>query len=182
MRVLRNFLGTTSLLLGTSSELLLKVEFSKKWRTDILVIIKRYREVNSSFKKVIARESVYLITILKKLTLNLIVIFNSITDISFLKYVTKVFRISYYFKEKFLSVLRCSTQWLCLCIFYQVQVIFSTLYKDSKSTLYKDFGKNPRKLLAWNPFLLKLRFSKVFPAIFFRKFAEVLGQYLKSVF
>ena len=36
----------------------------------------------------IARESVYLRTIDRKLTLNLIAIFNSFTDISFLKYVT----------------------------------------------------------------------------------------------
>ena len=48
----------------------------------------------------IARESVYLRTIDRKLTLNLIVIFNSFTDISFLKYVTKIFCISYYFQEK----------------------------------------------------------------------------------
>ena len=39
----------------------------------------------------IARESVYSRTICEKLTLNLIVIFNSFTDISFLKYVTKIF-------------------------------------------------------------------------------------------
>ena len=39
-------------------------------------------------------------TIDKKLTLNLIVIFNSFTDISFLKYVTKIFCVSYYFQEK----------------------------------------------------------------------------------
>ena len=48
----------------------------------------------------IARESVYLRTIDKKLALNLTVIFNSFTDISFLKYVTKIFCVSYYFQEK----------------------------------------------------------------------------------
>ena len=48
----------------------------------------------------IARESVYLRTIDRKLTLNLIVIFNSFTDISFLKYVTKIFCVSYYLQEK----------------------------------------------------------------------------------
>ena len=37
------------------------------------------------------RESVYLRTIDRKLTLNLIVIFNSFADISFLRYVTKIF-------------------------------------------------------------------------------------------
>ena len=35
------------------------------------------------------------------MTLNLIIIFNSITDISFLRYVTKIFCISYYFQQKF---------------------------------------------------------------------------------
>ena len=48
----------------------------------------------------IARESVYLRTIDRKLTLNLIVIFNSFTDISFSKYVTKIFCVSYYFQKK----------------------------------------------------------------------------------
>ena len=64
-------------------------------------MIKIYREVHSSFKKTdIVRENVYVRTINRKLTLNLIVIFNSFTDISFLKYVTKIFCISYYFQEK----------------------------------------------------------------------------------
>ena len=48
--VLRNFLGT-GLLRKTSCELVLKVKFYEKWWTDILVIIKRHREVDSSFKK-----------------------------------------------------------------------------------------------------------------------------------
>ena len=64
-------------------------------------------------------------TIDRKLTLNLIVIFNSSTDISFLKYVTKIPCISYSFQEKIGSVLRCSSQWLCLCIFYQVKELIS---------------------------------------------------------
>ena len=60
------------------------------------------------------------------MTLNLIVIFNSITDIYFLKYVTKIFCISYYFQEKNERFLRCSFQWLCMCIFYQLKEL-STL-------------------------------------------------------
>ena len=48
--VLRNFLGTL-LLRKTSCELVLKVEFHEKWWTDILIKIKRYRELDSSFKK-----------------------------------------------------------------------------------------------------------------------------------
>ena len=48
--VLRNFLGTY-LLWKTSCGLVLKGEFYGKWRTNILIIIKIYREVYSSFKK-----------------------------------------------------------------------------------------------------------------------------------
>ena len=48
----------------------------------------------------IAKESAYLRIICRKLTLNLIVTFNSIIDISFLKYVSEMFCISYYFQEK----------------------------------------------------------------------------------
>ena len=48
----------------------------------------------------IVRENVSLRAIDRKLTLNLIIIFNSFTDISFLKYVTKIFCISYYFQKK----------------------------------------------------------------------------------
>ena len=36
----------------------------------------------------------------RKFTLSLIVIFNSFTDISFLKYITEIFCDSYYFQEK----------------------------------------------------------------------------------
>ena len=50
MLVLRNFLGTL-LLWKTSCELVLKGQFYEKRQTDILIIIKRYREVDSSFKK-----------------------------------------------------------------------------------------------------------------------------------
>ena len=53
------------------------------------------------FQKIdIVRENVSLRAIDRKLTLNLIIIFNSFTDISFLKYVTKIFCISYYFQKK----------------------------------------------------------------------------------
>ena len=47
----------------------------------------------------IARESVYLRNIDKRFTLNLIVIFKSSSDISFQKYVTEIFSISYYFQK-----------------------------------------------------------------------------------
>ena len=51
----------------------------------------------------IVRESVNLRTIDRKLILNF-QIFNSFTGISFLKYVTKIFCIPYYFQEKDLGV------------------------------------------------------------------------------
>ena len=46
----------------------------------------------------------------------------------------------------------------------------------------KDLGKHRKKLLAWTPFLLKLRSSNVFTAILFWKFANILGQHVKSWF
>ena len=48
--VLRNFLWTL-LLWKTSCELVLKREFCKNWRTDILIMIKIYREVDHFFLK-----------------------------------------------------------------------------------------------------------------------------------
>ena len=57
----------------------------------MVITIIRYCEVDNSLKTHVARESVYLRTIDKKLTLKLIVIFDSFTDISFLKYVAKIF-------------------------------------------------------------------------------------------
>ena len=48
--VLQNFLETP-LFWKTSCELVLKGEFYEKWLTDILIIIKRYLEVDISFKK-----------------------------------------------------------------------------------------------------------------------------------
>ena len=54
-----------------------KGKLYEKWQTDILIIKKRYREVNTLFEKIdIAMKSVYLRTIDRKLILNLIVIFT----------------------------------------------------------------------------------------------------------
>ena len=53
-----------------------------------------------------ARQIAYLTTIDRKLTMTLTVIVNSFTDISFLKYVTKIFCISYWFQESFLEYFR----------------------------------------------------------------------------
>ena len=81
----------------------------------------------------IARESVYLRTIDRKLTLNLIVIFNSSTDISFRKFVTEIFCDSYYFQEKTSTVLRCDQLSVAVFVFIlsskganQLQGKFST--------------------------------------------------------
>ena len=52
----------------------------------------------------IVTERLNLRIINRKLTLNLTVIFNSFTDIYVLKYVTKIFYISYYFQVKHLGV------------------------------------------------------------------------------
>ena len=77
-----------------------------KWRTNILIMIKIYKEVHSSFKKKpdIVRENVYSRIIDRKFALSVIVVFNSFTDVSFLKYVTKIFSISDYFQEKILCI------------------------------------------------------------------------------
>ena len=54
-----------------------KGKLYEKWQTDVLIIKKRYREVNTLFEKIdIAMKSVYLRTIDRKLILNLIVIFT----------------------------------------------------------------------------------------------------------
>ena len=74
----------------------------------------------------IARESVYLRTIDRKLTLNLIVIFNSFTDISFLKYVTKMFCISYYVQEKI---------WECFKVQLSVTLFVYTLSSKGSNQL-----------------------------------------------
>ena len=57
--VLQNFLGKL-LLWKTSCGLVLKGEFYEKWRTNILITIKIYREVHSSFKKQILWGKMYL--------------------------------------------------------------------------------------------------------------------------
>ena len=57
--VLRNFLGTL-LLWKTFCKWVLKGELYEKWRTDLLIIVKRYREVDSSFKKQTLQGKVYI--------------------------------------------------------------------------------------------------------------------------
>ena len=65
----------------------------------------------------IARESVNLRTIDKKLTLNLIVIFISFTDIYFLKYVAKIFCVSNYFQEQ---ISECFKVQLSVAVFLHI--------------------------------------------------------------
>ena len=57
--VLRNFLGTL-LLWKTSCELVLKEELYEKWQTFVLFIIKRYRQVDSSFKEQTLQGKMYI--------------------------------------------------------------------------------------------------------------------------
>ena len=57
--VLRNFLGTL-LLWKTSCKLVLKEELYEKWQTFVLIIIKRYRQADSSFKKQTLQGKVYI--------------------------------------------------------------------------------------------------------------------------
>ena len=98
------------------------------------------------------RESVNWRNIDRNFTLNLIVIFNSFTDISFLKYVTKIFYISYYFQDYFWGVLRYSSQWLCLYVSSKGANLLQVL-------LIRTLGNK----------LLKLRFSDASPKILFLK-------------
>ena len=136
-----------------SCELVLKGKFYEKCLTDILLIIKRYREVDSSFKKqTLQGESVYLRTIAEKLTLNLIVIFNSFTDISFLKYITKI---SCYFLGKI---------WKCFKVQFPV-VVFMYILSSKEANQLQELFKGLWETMK-ETFLLKLRFSNVFPAIF----------------
>ena len=84
---------------------LLRIRFERR---TLLKMVNRHSYYNKKiswsrhlFQKTnITWESVYLRTTDRKLTLNLIVIFKSFTDISFIKYITKIFYISYYFQEK----------------------------------------------------------------------------------
>ena len=118
----------------------------------------------------IVRENVSLRALNRKLTLNLIVIFNSFTDISFLKYVTKIFCISYYFQEK---IWECFKVQLSVTLFVyisskgvnQVQVLYVKTFRNIKGS-----------------FSTEAEFLKCIPSIFFWKFAEVLGQHLKILF
>ena len=76
----------------------------------------------------IVREKVYLITIDRKLTLNLKEIVNSFTDISFLKYFTEIFFYLSLFLGKNLGVFYGTALSGCACIFYQVKELISCKY------------------------------------------------------
>ena len=93
----------------------------------------------------IVRENVSLRAIDRKLTSNLIVIFNSFTDISFLKYVTKIFCISYYFQEK---IWECFKVQLSVTLFVyisskganQVQVLYVKTLRNIKGSFSTEAG------------------------------------------
>ena len=70
------------------------------------------------------------------MTLNLIVIFNSITDVSFLRYVIKIFYISYYFQECFKVQLSVAESVYIVSSkgAIQLQVLYIRLWETSKET------------------------------------------------
>ena len=119
----------------------------------------------------IERESVYLRTFDRRLTLNLIVIFNSFTDISFLKYVTKIFCISYYFQE---NIWECFKVQLSVAVF--VYILSNHLQIICKYSLYIRNLRNIQR-----NFSVEAAVLKCIPSNFFRKFPEVLGKHLKSL-
>ena len=115
-------------------------------------------------------ENVSLRDIDRKLTLNLIVIFNSFTDISFLKYVTKMFCISYYVQEK---IWECFKVQLSVTLFVY---ILSSKGANQLQVLYIKTLGNIQGNFSTEAVVLKCILS-----IFFWKFAKVLGQHLKSL-
>ena len=114
--------------------------------TDILIIIKIYCEGD------IVRESVYMRTIDRTLTLNLIVIFNLFADILFLKYfqnVAKIFCISYDFQEKI---------WECFKVQISVTLfvyILSSKGANQLQVLYTKTLENIQRDLATESAVLK---------------------------
>ena len=102
----------------------------------------------------IARETVYLRTIYRKLTLNLIVILNSFRGISFLKYVTKIFCISDCFQEKI---------WECFKVQLSVTLLvyilsnkggnqLQVLYKKTLGNIQGNFSTEAA-ILKWIPII-----------------------------
>ena len=117
----------------------------------------------------IARESVYLRNIDRRLTLNLIEIFNSSADISFLKCVTKIFCISCCFQEK---IWECFKMQLSVTLF--VYIVSSKGANQFQVLYIKTFG------IIQGNFSTEAGVLKWISSISFWKFVEVLGQHLKS--
>ena len=116
----------------------------------------------------IVRKNVSLRNINRKLTLSLIVIFNFFTDISFLKYVTKIFCISYYFQEKI---------WECFKVVQLSVTLFVYISSKGANQVQVIYVKTLRNIQG--SFSTEAGFLKCIPSIFFWKFAEALGQHLK---
>ena len=117
----------------------------------------------------IARESVYLRTIDRKLTLNLIAIFNFFTDISFLNHVTKIFCISYYIQEKI---------WECFKVQLSV-TMFVYISSNKAATQLQVLYVKTLGSIQGN-FFTEAVVVKCIPSIFFWKSAKVLRQHLKK--
>ena len=82
-------------------------------------------------------------TIDRKLTLNLIVIFTSFTNVSFLKHVPKIFCISTIVTKKFACVSRCSSQRLSVYILLSkganhLQVLYVRTLKNIQENVMHD--------------------------------------------
>ena len=118
----------------------------------------------------IVREDVSLRAIDRKLTLNLIVIFNFFIDISFPKYFTKIFCISYYFQE---NIWECFNVQLSVTLFVY---ILSSQGANQLQVLYIKTLGNIQENSSTEAAVLKC-----IPSIFFWIFAEVLEQHLKSL-
>ena len=121
------------------------------------------------WKMDIVRENVSWRAIDRKLTLNLIVIFNSFTDIWFLQYVTKISCISYYFQEKI---------WECFKV--QLSVTFFVYILSSK-------GANQLQVLyiktlgnIQGNFSTEATVLKCIPSIFSGNLQKFLRKHLKS--
>ena len=91
----------------------------------------------------IVSDHVSLRAIDRKLTFNLIVIFNSFTDTSFLKYVTKIFCIFYYFLEK---IWECFKVQLSVTLF--VYILSSRRANQLQILYIKTLGNNQGNLSA----------------------------------
>ena len=104
----------------------------------------------------------------KKVGTDLIVIFNSITDISFLKYVTKLFCVSYYFLKNFWECFKVQLS-VAVCVYIlsskganQLQVLYIRLWETSKETYCMEFFSTEAAVLKCIPINFSLEICRSF--------------------